>query len=276
MATQKTPGLRVKKISSRHHPSLKIFAQALLKGRTREGLLAFEGPHLLEESLDAGFNVRAAMVSSLGRKKFDLLLNRLSPRTRLIEVPERIFRTVSNTNNPQGLAALVKRRSGALEEILHQPRLLLIVACGIQDPGNLGALWRGAAALGASALITIRGTVNPFLPKVVRASSGAIFRLPVFENLNLGNLTDRLRSLNTLIVGGDAKGSTPLHEADFTARIALLVGQEGSGLSEEAQRQADILVRIPMRNEVESLNVAMAGTLFLYEVARQWGFRYTP
>ena len=276
MAPRKIPGLRIKKISSRHHPSLKTFTRALSEGTTREGFLAFEGPHLLEESLVAGFKPRTVMASSSARAKFGSLLGRLPPRTQLIEVPDRVFRAVSETKTPQGLAALVERRRVTFAEILMRPRLLLVVACGIQDPGNLGGLWRGATALGASALVTLKGTVSPFLPKTVRASAGAVFRLPVFENWKLSNLVRKLRSSNVLIFGGDAKGRIPLHGANFTGQVALLVGQEGSGLPEEARGHADALVRIPMRGDVESLNAAVAGTLFLYEAARQRGFRYFP
>ena len=276
MAPRKSPGLRIKKISSRHHPFLRTFTRALSEGTTREGFLAFEGPHLLEESLDAGFKPRTVIASSSAQAKFGSLLGRLPPRTQLIEVPDRIFRAVSDTKTPQGLAALVERSRVTLAEILVRPRLMLVVACGIQDPGNLGALWRGAMALGATALVTVKGTVSPLLPKAVRASAGAVFRLPVFENWSLGNLVGKLRSSKILIFGGDTKGAVPLHEADFTGRVALLVGREGSGLPEEAQGQADALVRIPMRSEIESLNAAVAGTLFLYEAARQRGFRYSP
>ncbi len=264
----------VKKISSRRHPILKSLRQALKQGTTREGFLAIEGPHLLEESLEAGFRPRMVIVSASGQSKFQSLLQRVPSVTRRIEVPDKLFGTFSATKTPQGLAALVERKRVPLSEILSRPRVLLIVACGIQDPGNLGALWRGGMALGASALLTVKDTVSLFLPKTLRASAGAVFHLPVFENWNLRDLLRKLRLENLLILGGDSKGAVPLHGANFARRAALLIGREGAGLPQEAIRAADELVRIPMRAECESLNSAVVGTLFLYEAARQRGFRY--
>ena len=274
MPFQKKVPSHVKKISSRHHPILKSLKQALKRGTTSEGFLAIEGPHLLEEALEAGFRPRTVVVSTSGQSKFQSILQRIPSLTRRLEVPDDLFRTFSETKTPQGVVALVERKRILLSEILSRPRVLLIVACGIQDPGNLGALWRSGMALGASALLTVKDTVGLFLPKTLRASAGAVFHLPVFENWNLRDLLRKLRLENLLIFGGDSKGAIPLHGANFSGRVALLFGREGAGLPKEAISEADALVRIPMRAECESLNSAVAGTLFLYEAARQRGFRY--
>jgi len=274
MAKRKNTLPPIKKISSRQNPFLKSLKRAFSEGTTDEGFLAVEGPHLIEESIAAGFRPRVVLVTPSGRTKFGAVLRRLHLQTERIEVPEAVFRSFSSTKTPQGIAALVERRRAHLNEILNRPKVFIPVACGLQDPGNLGALWRASLALGASALMTVHGTARLFQPKTIRASAGAIFRLPVFENWSLRDLIRKLRSSNVLIFAADARGNIPLHGANFGEKAALLIGAEGAGLPEEVQGEADALVRIPIRPECESLNAASAGMLFLYEAARQRGFRY--
>jgi RNA methyltransferase, TrmH family len=151
--------------------------------------------------------------------------------------------------------------------------LLLLVACGIQDPGNLGVMMRSAQAFGATALITLEETASPLNPKAVRASAGAIFRVPVVHDAAAGALLERLRAAQVRIVAADRHSPSSLTEADLRGPLAILIGREATGLEEEIAREADLLLSIPIRSGMDSVNAATAASIFLYEAARQRGFR---
>jgi TrmH family RNA methyltransferase len=206
--------------------------------------------------------------------KFAHLVEQLPAEAEGVQVPDRLFGQVAQTQNPQGIAALVELPSHNLDTILGGHDLLLLVACGLQDPGNLGTLMRSAAAFGASALLTLNETVSPFNPKAVRSSAGAIFRLPVLAGLAVNELVHRLRAAQVRIVAADRHSPSPLHEADLRGALAILVGREASGLPPEIFREASRLLSIPIRPGMDSVNVATAAGVFLYEAARQRGFKF--
>lgn len=153
---------------------------------------------------------------------------------------------------------------------------ILVIACGLQDPGNMGTIIRSADALGASAVVVLAGTVNPFNPKSVRSCVGSIFRMPVIAGVKPEPVFKLLRDSGVRILGTNPRGTVALSSANLHGSIALLVGQEAAGLPQEISREADELLRIPIRAEADSLNAAMATGIFLYEVARQRKFQYQP
>ena len=267
---------RIRQIGSPTNSLLKVYRRALAKGTTREGWLAVEGPFLVEEALGAAPAVRthSVLIAESGFAKFARLMERLPAEAEAVQVPDRLFEQLAQTQNPQGIAALVELPPHNLEIILRGQNLLLLLACGLQDPGNLGTLMRSAAAFGASALLTLHETVSPFNPKAVRSSAGAIFRLPVLEGVAAGELLHRLRAARVLIVAADRHSPTPLCQADLRGSLAILVGREASGLPLEIAREASLRLSIPIQPGVDSVNAATAGSVFLYEAARQRGFRY--
>jgi TrmH family RNA methyltransferase len=238
--------------------------------------LAVEGPFLVEEALGAGPAVRthSVLMAESGRARFARLMERLPPEAEAVQVADRLFAQVGQTQNPQGIAALVELPAYNLDTILGGRNLLLLVACGLQDPGNLGTLMRSAAAFGASALLTLPETVSPFNPKAVRSSAGAIFRLPVLAGLAPNELLNRLRAAQVRLIAAERHSPSPLDQADLRGALAILVGREASGLPPEIAREASLLLSIPIRPGMDSVNVATAAGIFLYEVARQRGFRY--
>jgi len=181
---------------------------------------------------------------------------------------------VAATQNPQGIAALVELPPYNLDTILAGRNPLLLVACGLQDPGNLGTLVRSAAAFGASALCTLPETVSPFNPKTVRSSAGTIFHLPVLHDLSVNDLLHRLRMARIRIVAADRRSASPLDQADLRGSVAIMVGREASGLPPEIARAASQVLSIPIRPGIDSVNAATAGSVFLYEAARQRGFKF--
>lgn len=266
----------IREIASPANALLKVFRHALAEGVTREGLLAVEGPFLVEEALNATERavVHSVVVAKTNESKFGGLLARLPRESEIAAVPERIFRQVAQTENPQGIAALVELRKENLESVLAARNALLLIACGLQDPGNLGTMMRSAQAFGASALITLEGTVSPFNPKAVRASAGAVFHLPVFAGQKVEPLFRQMRKAGVRIVAADRHSATPLTDADLRGSLAILVGQEAAGLPPVIARQADLLLKIPIREGMDSMNAAVAASIFLYEVARQRGFSH--
>lgn len=267
---------RIRQVVSPSNPVLKVFRRALLDGATRQGWLGVEGPLLLEEALNARetATVQCVLVGESAARKFHALLERLPKETELVAVSDRMFEQIAATQTPQGVAALVEVRPPDLDAILSRPGVILLVACGVQDPGNIGAIVRSGQALGASALVTLRETVSPFNPKAVRASAGGVLRLPLLRNQEAGPLIERLRRARVRVVAADRRSSTPLAKADLTVSVAFLIGKEATGLPPEVARAADALLSIPIRPETDSVNAATAAGIFLYEAARQRGFRY--
>jgi TrmH family RNA methyltransferase len=267
---------KIREIESAANPLVKVFRRALAEGVTRDGLLAVEGPHLVEEALAASgrATVHSVLVARGSQEKFTKLLARLPREAEVAGVPDRLFARIAQTESPQGIAALVELRRDDLGIVLTRRNVVLLVACGLQEPGNLGSIVRSAQALGASALVTLEETVSPFNPKAVRASAGAVFHLPVFPGLNPRALFERLRAAGVLIVAADRHSPSSLAQADLRGSVAFLIGKEATGLRPEILREASLLLSIPIRPETDSVNAAAASGIFLYEAARQRGFKY--
>jgi len=186
----------------------------------------------------------------------------------ILVLPPEIFASAVDTESPQGIAALVKPREFTLEEVLGGRSPLLLIAAGLQDPGNLGTLIRSAEAFGATGYVILAGTVSPENQKTLRASAGSVFRLPgitLCEDHILHELAERkIRTVAAVAAEG-----SPLAEHDLTQPTALILGNEGAGISPSILKRADARVTIPMPGPVESLNAAIAGSILLYEAARQ-------
>lgn len=282
MASERLRRAKIRDIRSPTNALLKVFRRALADGATRQGWLAVEGPLLVEEALDAGRGepranstvvVHSVLVARGAARKFRQLVDRLPEDAEVAEVEDRLFDQVAETETPQGIAALVELPAHDLEAILAAHDALIVVACRLQDPGNLGTMMRSARALGGSALIILPSTVSPFNPKAVRSSAGAIFQLPVLRGVEPATLARRARAAGVQLVAADRHAPLPVTEADLRGPVALLIGQEAAGLPPEIAREAGVNVSIPIRAGTDSLNAAVAASILLYEAARQRGFR---
>ncbi len=275
---QQSVRAKVREVTSATNSLVKVFRRALAEGLTRDGWLCGEGPHFLEEALKPGARamVRSVLVSAETAETHQGLLARLPAEVELAKIPDRLFRQIAGTRTPQGVAAIVELATHDLKTVAESPNAILVIACGLQDPGNLGTIIRSADALGASAVVALAGTVNPFNPKAVRSCAGSIFRMPVFASLKPENVFKLLRDSGVRILGTDPHSAVALSSVDLHGSIALLVGQEAAGLPAEISSEAAELLCIPVRAEADSLNAAMATGIFLYEVARQRKFQYQP
>lgn len=234
-------------------------ARRLARPRKKEGSLLLEGAKLVETALAAGFELEALLLASDLPEAKRARFRTLEP----VLVSPRTFREIGTLETPDGVAALVKRPSRAGPDL---PRSgLLAVAVGVQDPGNLGAVARVAEAAGATALVAVKGTTDPFGPKAIRGSMGSLLRLPVFEVDALEPIQERGFRLAALV----PRNGDDFRDVDWRPPVAALFGGEGRGLDDDALARADLRVTIPMKGGVESLNVATAAALVLYEAARR-------
>ena len=275
------PGRKPENVSSAENRWIKRFRGALRgTGPDDEGWVGVEGARLVEDALRSGLETAAVLVSTSGERHLERLLpwleraagGRAESRTRLLETTDRLFAGVSGTETPQGIAALVRPRTFAFEDLLRGDVPLVVVLAGVQDPGNVGTVFRSAEAFGATGAIAARGTAFPWAPKVLRASAGSALRLPIIAGAALPVALAQLKIAGLKILAATAGGEHPSHvpaEADLRSPIALLVGNEGAGLPGEIERSADELVQIPISSAVDSLNAGVAASVLLYEAARQ-------
>jgi TrmH family RNA methyltransferase len=239
------------------------------KTRQAEGLFLVEGVRAVEDLLASPLRVRLAVAaSSLGdAPRGQALLQAVAAQgIALREADERELAALADTETPQGILAVAEIPSAGLDAIrMEAEPAVVLVLDAVQDPGNFGTLARTAEALGAAGLVALPGTVDPWNPKSVRAAMGSTFRLPVVE-AEWDALAPWLRGqgARTLaaVVGGE-----PLGE-ERPRRAALVLGNEGAGVGEQTRARADRAVGIPLRGRAESLNVAAAGAVLLYELLR--------
>ncbi len=255
-------------ISSRTNARVKQL-RAAFQGHARlsGGMVAIEGDHLLEEALRSGMVLKTVFVSE--RRE----VPKVVPRgVEVLRLTEDLFGSVVETQSPQGVAALMVPPVFVLGDVMGKGSPLILVAAGLQDPGNLGTLVRSAEAFGATGVLTTAGTVSAWNQKALRASVGSVFRVPVV-GVGASELEEVKRRGVRLIaaVGPDGADVTAAQEMDFTAACAVMIGNEGSGLAAEWIEMSDVRVTIPCPGPVESLNAAVAGSLLLYEASRQRG-----
>ena len=182
------------------------------------------------------------------------------------EVSEQILRAVSDAATPQGLVAVAELPRAGLDD-LDLSRGLILVLAQIRDPGNAGTLIRSASASATGGIVFTAGSVDPFGPKTLRAAAGAIFRAPVVTKVELEGVLAHLRGAGFTLVGADAASNDSVYDADLTGPVAIVLGNESWGLPDASG--LDVIAGIPMPGDVESLNVGVAGSLFLFEVVRQ-------
>lgn len=232
------------------------------KGRERHGLYLVEGPNAVSELLDAGAGIEDLLHTSEARTDPDvrLLLERAErDGIPVLALPEGEFAELADTVTPRGILAVARIPRWGWQD-LRSPRILVLDA--VQDPGNLGTLVRTAEALGLGGLVCLAGTVEPWNPKVVRAAAGCTVRVPILR-AEWPEAAARLRERGARIWAADAGGRPFERDDDAPERLALVLGNEASGVSAPVLAEADRTVSVPMAGRVESLNVAVAGAILM-------------
>jgi len=239
-----------------------------------------EGAKLLDCALDAGAEIEAVFVGSDdsgGAPALAEAVGRARDRgIRIYELGPGVVEKVADTVTPQPLLAVVRTPQATLDDLA--AATFVVVCVDVRDPGNAGAVIRSAHAAGADAVVCCAGTVDPFNPKTVRASAGSVLRLPVVTDPDATEVLDTLQGRGLHCLAAVAHGGTPYTEVDLVAPLALVLGNEASGLPTEIADRLGPGVTIPMAGGAESLNVSMAAAVLSFEVrrARAGGPHGTP
>ena len=239
------------------------------KARERQNLFVVEGVRGVEELLRTGIPIKGVLSSSrlLETPRGVALHAAIADRELPAEtVGEKEFATAADTDSPQGVLAIGAVPQTRLSDLPHTPTLRLLVLDGVQDPGNVGTIVRTAAALGATATFALPGTVDLWNAKVVRSGMGAHFHHPCLTG-TWDELAEFRERRSVQLWAADVSGE-PIRSATPPERLALIVGNEGSGLSSQSRMRADRFVALPIASTVESLNVAVAAGILLYELDR--------
>ena len=260
--------------TARPHPVAGHPEHAARAGHSAEVLL--DGEHLLQEALLCDIPIEIAAFSD------KQLAGTASPGARIakeikkrggriVTVTDTVLAAISPVQHPSGVVAIGRARPsdvGVVMSGLSDLPVTLVLA-GLQDPGNVGAIVRAAAAFGASGIVAIEGSANPFGWKALRGAMGATFRVPVASRGTMTDVVAAAKKKNVRLVAAVPRGGTPLPQLNLQTATAVVLGAEGAGLPAEALTAMQETVTIPMQKPIESLNVAVAAALILYEAMRQ-------
>lgn len=248
-------------ITSTTNKQMKHIVQLQKKARLRnqENVFVVEGPKMVEET--PGELLQEIYVSESFASKWD------GPVTEILS--DAVMKSISDTTTPQGVLAVVKKPQYSLEEILKKEPAHLLLVEGVQDPGNLGTMFRTGEGAGVSGIIMHRTTVDLFHPKTVRSTMGSIYRVPFYVAEDWKNTIQQILRQGVYLYAAHLKGTKSYEQFDYHKSCGFFVGNEGNGLSPETTAMADELLRIPMEGKLESLNAAMAAGILMYEVSRQ-------
>jgi len=179
------------------------------------------------------------------------------------------FGRISDTKSPQGVLAVLRSFSYTEEEILKKENGLFIILENLQDPGNLGTIFRAGEAAGVDGVILSEGSADPYNPKVIRSTMGAFFRMRFAVTSDLPGTVRKIRESGGAVYAAHLSESVDYDEPDYRKKTAFLIGNESAGLTDEITELVDGRIKIPMEGEVESLNAAMAATILMFEAKRQ-------
>ncbi len=253
------------------HPKVQRLRRLVGRRRARQSEHAFvaEGAKVVGEALDAPGGVESLFFDPAACRDADLAAveRALAAGCEVSQLASGVLLRVAGTVTPQPLLAIVPRVDRDLDEL---PRDGLIVLCAdVRDPGNLGTILRSAEATAVGGVICAGGTVDPYNPKCVRASAGALFHVPLVVGGNTVQVLGQLATWGLRRLGTSARGGDPLWATDLTAPVVLVLGNEANGLRGDVEAVVDANVTIPIAGRAESLNVGMAATVLVYEAARQ-------
>jgi TrmH family RNA methyltransferase len=255
-------------ITSRQHAVVKTFRRV---ARGDAHLALVDGWHLLGDALDAGARVATIAVTDRARQpETDRVLDRARAHgAAIVDVTPTVMDALSPVRTPTGVVALVERPTMSLPDLFSPSPALVVLAIDMQDPGNVGAVIRAAEAGGATGVALAGTSADPWSWKALRAGMGSTFRLPVVKAETPEALVAACEAAGVTVLATVPRGGVPMHDVDLRDGVAIMMGGEGSGLSHESIEAADGRVSIPMHGRAESLNVAVAAALLVYDARRQ-------
>jgi TrmH family RNA methyltransferase len=276
----------LKYITSRANASVRrALALHNKKGRDKNDAFLTEGFILIKEAISAGREIEqiflrgeAAISAGSETKQGFLRSDEIAEEIRagipdsaeILTLPEKIFDEIADTVTPQGVMAIVKKPNAADAKKALTNSSSILVLDRLQDPGNVGTLIRTAFASGIGAVACVKGTADVYALKVVRAAAGALFRIPVAQTGSAAETIAELKKAEYSLKTLQMDGGKAYSKADLSGRVAIIVGNEGSGVSDAFVAEADEIISIPMQEGAESLNAAIAAGIVLYERNRQY------
>jgi len=242
-----------------------IQLQKKSKIRSQEGLFIVEGLRMILEAPPE--RVEQLYVSEGFYKKHQDKLKVFKQKPELLA--DTVFAYVSDTRTPQGVLGVIRQLDYPAEQMLTVSNPHILVLDTLQDPGNLGTIFRTAEAAGVTGIIMNKDCVDIYNPKTIRSTMGAIYRIPFAIVDNLPAMLEKVKQQDIKIYAAHLEGGQPYDQVDFTTGTAFLIGNEGNGLSPEIADCADLRIKIPMSGQTESLNAAIAAAILMFEVCRQ-------
>ncbi|SKA08194.1 TrmH family RNA methyltransferase [Selenihalanaerobacter shriftii] len=259
-------------ISSAQNSKVK-FLRSLYRKKYRRKHKKFllEGSRIITEALKENVDIYQVFYSDqfLDRQSNKELINRLKSQTEVIQITDSLLKDIADTETPQGIIAIVNQPEFELNEFLADDNDFFLIIDQVQDPGNLGTIMRTADGAGVDGIFILKGTVDIYNLKNIRATMGSIFRLPIFNLDRPENIKEVLQTEDIQVVAGEITTNDYYYDLDYRKPTALVVGNEGSGIRNEVLDLVDHKVKIPLNSGIDSLNVAIATGVMLYEVVRQ-------
>ena len=257
----------MKRIESRDNKWVKrLNGLKIKKNRDKEGVFVAEGLRFISE-VPADWAVEAYVISDTFANENDISM--YEDKAEVLCMPDTLFASVCDTENPQGILAVCKKLSWDTDAVFAKEKPFFILAEELNDPGNLGTVIRTADACGADAVFLSKGSVDLYNTKVLRSTMGSMFHVPVFQNVDLHEISAKLKENNIPLYAAHLKGDTYPYGLDLENACAFIIGNEARGLSDDAADLCDRWVKIPMPGQAESLNASIAAGVLMYEVVRQ-------
>lgn len=238
------------------------------KGRKKTGLFIVEGIKAIRE-IGSKWQLDSLIYTENSEAIVEEELHDFHPVSKRLLVADKVFEYLTDTVTPQGILAVVHQKVWDIKETLHNEAPFLILLDQLQDPGNLGTIIRTADAAGADGVILSSNSVDVYNPKIVRATMGSLFHLPVISKVDIKETIEALQQHHIGVYAAHLKGASYPYEVDFNKGTAILIGNEGKGLDNEIADLADQYIKLPMLGSAESLNAAVAASILTYEVVRQ-------
>ncbi len=241
------------------------------KYRDKYNEFIIEGIRIIEHGILNNYNIKSLyyredIYNDLVNTK---IINKLEKKnTPVYKVSNRIFAEIADTENPQGVIAIVEKKHYKVEDILNKENLSLILLDRLQDPGNVGTIIRTADAAGFHGVFYSKGCVDIYNEKTVRSTMGSIFTMPIIKVENLNGFVDKLRSNNINVISTTLDANTYHYEVEYGNKNAIVIGNEGNGICKEIIDKSNVKVKIPMVGSAESLNASVAAGVIIYEILR--------
>ena len=256
-------------VTGLQNPVVKAAAELKQKKyRTQNGLYLAEGLRTAEEAVAYKAVETLFYVATDDERTMRLLEDAAAQNIKLVCVSENVMKKIADTETPQGIIAVCKMRQPKLENLLASGKMLLVLD-RVGDPGNIGTMLRTADAAGIGGLVLLKGCADIYAPKTVRSSMGSLFHIPVLSGVSKQEFVSAAKKAGYDLLVTCLDGADNLYKADLSGRIAFVMGNEAGGVSETLLEKADKRVYIPMAGRAESLNVAMAAGIVMFEALRR-------